>query len=533
MSQKTNQTSAQPAPTQAIKSPVPSSHLDTKSLHDGPGLTDDTKRLAAFTPPLIQPKLKIGAPNDKYEQEAERVAEQVMRMPVLNTVQTQTSPPRIQRFCPECEQEIHRQPEEEEEEELIQTKAESGRTPQLNPGIASQIQGLKGGGQALDSATRAFMEPRFGQDFGQVRIHADNRAAGLAQSVNARAFTLGRDVVFGAGQYQSQSTEGQRLMAHELAHVVQQAGRVNTIMREAAHPERRTPEEMVEDYYTNIGLVNVLDVNRLGQDLYLLVWRSEAHIEYVMRVIDAVPWLQRDNVAYAFVHPLTDEMIRSLAATDRGRILLLKIRDELASGTPWGSEQTEIDRINRIGRGIINMMPPGRESELIRKRIVLRFVKYDEAELDPDTLGRRAAEILDQCGIDVSWHTITPPPTREQTLDDLDGDTRIDLGVFSAGGEGENVRRRSGASANHEVAVALVKEIRAGVLEGLDGFTPEDNVLVAVANGAPTETVAHEVGHYFGQEHLVSRMRLMHEESGTRRGVMVIPWECSDIRRRI
>lgn len=74
----------------------------------------------------------------------------------------------------------------------------------------------------LDLTTRAFMEPRFGQDFSRVRVHADGRAAESARALNALAYTVGRDMVFGAGQYAPGTSQGRQLLAHELAHVVQQ-----------------------------------------------------------------------------------------------------------------------------------------------------------------------------------------------------------------------------------------------------------------------------------------------------------------------
>jgi hypothetical protein len=77
-------------------------------------------------------------------------------------------------------------------------------------------------GQTLDQATRSIFEARFGHDFSGVRIHADAQAATSAESINAQAFTVGRDVVFAKGQYSPQTAAGQRLLAHELAHVVQQ-----------------------------------------------------------------------------------------------------------------------------------------------------------------------------------------------------------------------------------------------------------------------------------------------------------------------
>jgi hypothetical protein len=84
--------------------------------------------------------------------------------------------------------------------------------------------GLHSPGQALDTGTRSFMESRFGQDFSRVRVHADAQAAASARAVNALAYTVGPDLVFGAGRYAPGSTEGRRLLAHELAHVVQQTG---------------------------------------------------------------------------------------------------------------------------------------------------------------------------------------------------------------------------------------------------------------------------------------------------------------------
>ena len=79
-------------------------------------------------------------------------------------------------------------------------------------------------GHALDDESRAFMESRFGYDFSGVQVHTDSRAAESASAVNAKAYTVGQDIVFGAGQYSPQSTEGRRLIAHELTHVTQQQG---------------------------------------------------------------------------------------------------------------------------------------------------------------------------------------------------------------------------------------------------------------------------------------------------------------------
>jgi len=181
-----------------------------------------------------QAKLAIGQPNDRYEQEADRVADQVMRMSDADVVQRAKSgivqPMQIQRMCPECEEELQRQPEEEEEE--LQAKEQPDRTPQITPGVESRINSLKGGGQPLDSATRSFFEPRFSRDFSDVRLHTGGEAADLSRTINARAFTLGNHVVMGSGEYQPNSQSGQRLLGHELTHVVQQwEGGINSKVR--------------------------------------------------------------------------------------------------------------------------------------------------------------------------------------------------------------------------------------------------------------------------------------------------------------
>lgn len=193
----------------------------------------------------LQAKFTVGQPNDKYEQEADRVADQVMRMPApkmqreineldedeLEQGKIQTKPlgstitPVIQRLCAGCEEELQRQPEnevEEEEEESLQAKEIPGQTPEVSNELEGTINSLRGGGQPLSNSAREYMEPRFGHDFSQVRVHTDSKANSVARSINARAFTLGQDIVFSSGQYVPGSSKGQHLLAHELTHVIQQ-----------------------------------------------------------------------------------------------------------------------------------------------------------------------------------------------------------------------------------------------------------------------------------------------------------------------
>lgn len=201
----------------------------------------------------IQAKLQISSPGDRFEQEADQVADTVMRMPdprasPERTSSNRTQMPQIHRKCSDCEEEMQRQ-SGEAEHETVQAKTSTSRTPVLQrlhserrtslqrfasssspaaaPSIVHDV--LRSPGQPLDASTRAFMEPRFGRDFSGVRVHTDVRAGESAQAVNARSYAVGGHLVFGRGEYHPGSTSGMRLLAHELTHVVQQGDSHGTV----------------------------------------------------------------------------------------------------------------------------------------------------------------------------------------------------------------------------------------------------------------------------------------------------------------
>ena len=118
-------------------------------------------------------------------------------------------------------------------------------TPKNNdvPPIVHDV--LRSSGEPLDATTRAFFEPRFGHDFSRVRVHTDEKAAESARLVNARAYTVGDNVVLGSGQQPPSSSASRRLLAHELTHVVQQSHASSTsLMRDfALEPPADVPEQ--------------------------------------------------------------------------------------------------------------------------------------------------------------------------------------------------------------------------------------------------------------------------------------------------
>jgi hypothetical protein len=165
-----------------------------------------------------QAKLTLNEPGDQYEQEADQVAEQVMRMPDPSIAHRprfggQAPGVHIQRMCPACEG----------GKKHLHAKEVPGQTPAITPAVQAQVNGLRGGGQPLPESVRAFFEPRFGHDFSQVRVHTDAASRETAQALNARAFAAGGDIFFNDQEFQPATHTGRHLLAHELAHTVQQA----------------------------------------------------------------------------------------------------------------------------------------------------------------------------------------------------------------------------------------------------------------------------------------------------------------------
>ena len=187
--------------------------------------------------PAVQTKLAVNIPGDKYEQEADRVAEQVMRRPDLHsgpgccggTVGTKSSKPAVSNRL------------------QMSASNQTGRAESTESSDVNQVIAVPG--RPLDPSTRGFMEARFGHDFGQVRVHSDAVSAASARQLGARAYTVGSDLVFGADQFSPQTFTGRRLLAHELVHTLQQGSSRTMVQRELLDcddescPERRASDE--------------------------------------------------------------------------------------------------------------------------------------------------------------------------------------------------------------------------------------------------------------------------------------------------
>ncbi len=238
----------------------------------------------------IQAKLAISAPGDPDELEAQRVADQVMRM------QDGTGPPRA--------------------------NGDAGDTPAVS---ASALGSLGGGrGQPLDAAARAYFEPRFGADLASVRIHTGTEADASARTVHAHAFTYGRDIVFASGQYAPATAYGRRLLAHELTHVLQQRG--GGVGMSAVRPHiQRDPDRPQQVIPGSTDLSRQVQAYRIDNP-NVPAWANLLAVEYSVgdgprriRVIE-----NRGGVAHS--EPEMDEFFRNLRP--QGRITVHRLYSE-------------------------------------------------------------------------------------------------------------------------------------------------------------------------------------------------------------
>jgi hypothetical protein len=260
----------------------------------------------------LQTKLRINEPGDVYEQEADRVAEQVLAKPLHPHVSS--APPRIQRF----------------------TGQASGHA---DTAPASVDQVLASPGRPLEAALRQDMEQRFGYDFSRVRVHAGAAAEQSARDVDAHAYTVGQSIVFDAGRFAPGTHEGRRLLAHELTHVVQQTGGSPVISREAniqrdsseasPFPE---PKDLVK---AHLGDLVMKKYTRIAKRLVQIVATHPQPARYLQDFFayanEEISGAE-DNIGAEMVEGLTEGQLDALAATEEGRYALTLIYKAIITG---------------------------------------------------------------------------------------------------------------------------------------------------------------------------------------------------------
>ena len=246
------------------------------------------------SPRGVQTKLAINSPGDVYEQEAERVSAQVTGMPA----------PRLQRMPTEAS-------------DMGQVTA---------PPIVREV--LNSPGQPLDPVTRAFMEPRFGRDFGNIRIHVDERANASARAINARAYTIGESVVFAPGRFSPHTNEGRHLLAHELVHTIQQGS------RPASKLIQRAPGES-ED--AAIGK----EIERAELQEWRVTLEKDGYEVFTRQQFDKVEWLEK---------AIPSKVPRPDLVAVNGKTGKIIVGDITAG--PWSTSELKPGDVRKLPHGI-------------------------------------------------------------------------------------------------------------------------------------------------------------------------------------
>jgi len=216
------------------------------------------------------------------------------------------------------------------------------RTP-LSGASALIDNALSSAGSPLSTPLRSHFERRLGADLGSVRVHDDARADAAARSLRARAFTFGNRIGLSADAPRPNTAPGRLLLAHEVAHTVQ-PGAERVLRREQlppGHPTLQTAAELIASY-TSWGN---LDEEGLGQRLFELAWMGSGHYAFVIEVMDALDWSDRDDVASVFARNARDENLDEMARSEAGRVMLRRLKNELVGGFPAGHEVGEALRL--------------------------------------------------------------------------------------------------------------------------------------------------------------------------------------------
>lgn len=240
-------------------------------------------------------------------------------------------------------------------EGMIQREAVNAAPVNSVPPIVHEV--LSSSGQPLDAGTRAFMGPRFGYDFSQVRVHTDARAAESARAVGALAYTVGGDVVFGTGQYTPGTSKGRRLLAHELTHVVQQTMMPSTkriVSDSTAEKEAQWNSQCITlgkpartDTHITVGMVQRQEESNQQDDRAkrIIGKATNTKIAVATRATDVV-W----------------DIVKAYYPSELSKVLRVVYDNEKAGNgleTHRKGKGTEAKGIIRVGDKFLEISPPG------------------------------------------------------------------------------------------------------------------------------------------------------------------------------
>lgn len=330
-----------------------------------------------FESGAVQAKLRVSQPQDADEIEADRVAEQVVGdasasvapSTAAGTIHRKCSCPGGVASCPACE-----------EEEVEQTKGihrKSSQPSQQEQSVRDDFLQSLGPGQPLDPGVQKSMESRFGRNFECVRVHTDAKADESARSINARAFTAGRDVVFGGGEYAPQSSAGRKLLAHELAHVVQQ-GKFNPTttgrIQRRVNPEDVSSEMGGQQLSVTTAFTSGVIQLSPGDSVVVVAWSNSSPIATVQlpypRINAHVPFdipkrlLRKDPLQVPGIAHYRAGVTRQALAVERGEQAIAQ--EQTRKGGPRPGEISRLQGLQQRREQVLNR-------KLIQETMLNRF----------------------------------------------------------------------------------------------------------------------------------------------------------------
>jgi hypothetical protein len=321
----------------------------------------------------VQPKLQVGPAGDQYEQEADRVAAEVLAMPA-----EQAEPGRAP---------VQRQAEDED----VQTKAQDPRAGfEAGSDFEDQLRGQKGGGAPLPNTLRSFMEPRLGADFSGVRLHTGGESAQLNRSISAQAFTHGQDIFLGEGKENVESSAGKQLLAHELTHTIQQG----------AAPVRRKRAAK------QAGQIQRHSEGELEDQLASAAVEDEEHVQ--LKRLDTV---QRHPIApsaeVGHEASLGDRKTAEMMKVASNSVFIQKVRDALSAqvtSTLTGSDQaTKLSQVAAMQWQLDGDVAPANPAQV--KAGVIKLYYFHPNWYHPD--GKPRTEFIKSVVIHEGLHYIS------------------------------------------------------------------------------------------------------------------------------
>ncbi|HVS95058.1 MAG TPA: DUF4157 domain-containing protein [Puia sp.] len=334
------------APPVNIASSPTSLTAPPQSRTNGTGPSSASHRGMAAAPPV---QTKCAACEEKERQEREKESperDKIRKKPIFDSNAEPTPPPMdapaagkmdigVQR-CEACE----REQQQQGQQPVVQKSGPGSEEDAASPGIESGLRSSKGGGSPLPSDTREKMESSFGADFSGVRIHTDGQAAAMNERLNAHAFAHGNDIYFNSGKYDTQSKDGQRLLAHELTHTVQQGASV----RKQAAPAVQKDDDDNSSWWDSVksfGSSVASGVSDLASDVKSGVVGAASYVSdkvtdaasYVKdRFNDLVNWVRglineaRDYIVgtWEFIKSFASGAVESIKQTYNGLVAFFK-----------------------------------------------------------------------------------------------------------------------------------------------------------------------------------------------------------------